>query len=264
MGVKTQISLQEINKIFPSYDFTSLIPTSSGIMDTTYIIRTCQDEFILKKYERDIKTKIQEDKKLLKELNSFGLNVPLCLKDNGEWFLYKKLKGIEPSQITTYHIQALGRFLAKLHGHTYKKSCSSNFIQNYKIPELLGYIKDDFYCYYKKLQHLNDIDLKTDGLIHGDIFKDNTVFDKRKIGVFDFIDSACGDFTFECGVALIGFGKRQNNHLFINLFLNSYNQHAPKKIQKKELLTQMQMACEFYAMLRIDKYKNTKKAKELL
>lgn len=263
MGVKTEISLAELNTLFVSYNFTKIIPTSNGIIDTTYIVQTKTASYILKKYERDIKEKIQEDIKLLTKLNSFGLNVPSFIEQSGEWFLYEKLKGSEPKVIKTFHIQALGRFLARFHSLTYKKTCNSSFMQNYEIPKLLNSIKNKHYVYYKKLQYLKKYDLIDDGLIHGDIFKDNTVFENEKIGVFDFIDSACGNFVFECGVALVGFGVFKNNY-FINSFLRTYNQKAPKKISKKELLLQIDMACGFYALLRIDAHKNTKKAKELL
>ncbi|MEA2099194.1 MAG: phosphotransferase, partial [Campylobacterota bacterium] len=162
----------------------------------------------------------------------------------------------------SHHIIALGRFLAKLHKHTYKKSASSNFLDSYEIPALLNYTKIRYFSHYKKLQFLESFEMQNDGFIHGDIFKDNTVFDGNKIGIFDFIDSGSGSFSFDCAVGLVGFGKV--NHFYINLFLNSYNQCTPKKLTKKELLLQIKVASKFYALLRINKYKNTKSAKELM
>ena len=136
-------------------------------------------------------------------------------------------------------------------------------IQKDEIKKLLSYTKQNFFTYYKKLQHLQNYNSKTDGLIHGDIFKDNTLFEKQKIAVLDFIDSACGSFGFDGAVCLVGFGARKNNY-FINLFLKIYNQKAPRKITKQEILCEIDMACGFYALKRIEGYKNTKKAKELL
>ncbi|MCD4667790.1 MAG: phosphotransferase [Sulfurimonas sp.] len=264
MGVKTLITLDEINKIFLSYDFISLTPTTSGIIDTTYIISTHHKSYILKKYERDISKKIQKDKQLLNELKLSGLNVPTCIDENKTWFLYEKLKGSTPTNIEIFHIQEVARFLAKLHKYSYKKSCDADFIKSYEIPKLLKYTKSNFFSYYKKLQFLNTYRAKNDGLIHGDLFKDNTVFDNKKIGVFDFIDSACGNFTFECAVALVGFDTLKRKNYFTNIFIKSYNQYAPKKIEKKELLKQIDMACGFYALLRIQTNKSTSQAKELI
>jgi len=260
MGIKTKISLDEINKLFSNFNFKKLTPTTSGIMDTTYIVFNKNKGYILKKYERDISTKIEDDKKLLKNLKTKGLNVPTCLDENGGWFLYKKLNGSTPKTIKSYHIIALGRFLAKLHNS--KVVHNSNFIDSYDVSSLLNYTKKNYFYHYKKLQFLESFEMKNDGFIHGDIFKDNTVFDGNKIGVFDFIDSGNGSFSFDCGVGMVGFEKV--SEFYINLFLNSYNQQTIKKLTKKELKQQIKIASRFYALLRINKYKNTKKAKELM
>jgi len=263
VGVITTITLSEINAIFPSYNFTKITPTSDGVMDTTYILHTQDSSFILKKYERQMGSKIEKDRELLKTLSSAGLNVPLLLDSNKEWYLYKKLDGKVPTNIETYHIQALARFMAKLHSQTKKMPQETLFITNYKLDETLLFTKKNFFSYYKKLQTLQTYRVKNDGFIHGDIFKDNTVFDGSKIGVFDFIDGGYGEFSFDIAVALVAFNGKKHP-LFVQLFLNTYNQKAPKKIAKDELLSMMTLASNFYALLRIQKYKNTKKAKELL
>ncbi|WP_294960619.1 phosphotransferase, partial [Sulfurimonas sp.] len=128
MGVKTRISLSELNRIFPAYNFTKIIPTASGIIDTTYIVYAGETDYILKRYERDIPHKIELDIKLLKELKSAGLNVPICLDKNDGWFIYEKLEGKHPINVKSYHIQALGRFMAKMHSETSKVKCTSNMI----------------------------------------------------------------------------------------------------------------------------------------
>jgi len=260
MGIKTKISLDEINKLFSNFNFKKLTPTTSGIIDTTYMIFTDSKGYILKKYERNISTKIEDDKKLLKNLKTKGLNTPTCLDENGGWFLYKKLNGSTPKTIKSYHIIALGRFLAKLHNS--EVIHNSNFIDNYDVSSLLNYTKKNHFYHYKKLQFLESFEMKNDGFIHGDIFKDNTVFDDKRIGVFDFIDSGNGSFSFDCGVGMVGFGKV--SEFYINLFLNSYNQHTIKKLTKKELKQHIKLASRFYALLRINKYKNTKKVKKLI
>jgi homoserine kinase type II len=264
VGIKTSITLKEINILFPSYHFVQLISTSSGVVDTTYIVLTEKREYILKKYERDIPSKIIRERELLKELNLLGLNTPLCLDEKDDWFLYKKLEGDEPTHIAIQHIKALARFLSIFHRHTFKRDCDFVFMHDYEIEKLLYFSKINFFYYYKKFQFLKSFSLKNDGLIHGDIFKDNTVFQANKIGVFDFIDSGCGSFVFECAVAYVGFGKKVNHKLFLNLFLSTYNQKAPKKISKEEFIKHLLFASRFYALLRIKRYENTKKARELL
>ena len=79
MGVITKISLEELQQIFPHYSFIKITPTLSGIIDTTYIVENTQQSFILKKYERDIKTKIKKDIELLNLLHNKGLYLFLSL-----------------------------------------------------------------------------------------------------------------------------------------------------------------------------------------
>jgi len=263
LGVKTQLTLKEAQNLFKNHIITKLIPTTSGIMDTTYI----SNNFIIKKYERVVD--VQNDIKLLEFLKSSGLNVPTCQEQNKEWFLYEKLMGEEVKNIQSYHIVALARFMAKFHSTIYahKSSFDTTYllktINKDEINKLLKYLKENFFAYYKKLQSLKNYNSKADGLIHGDMFKDNTLFQNQKIAVFDFIDSSYGNFAFDIAVCLVGFDGRKNNY-FINLFLKVYNQKAPRKITKKELLKEMNFACSYYALKRIVNYKSVKQAKELL
>lgn len=264
MGVKTHLSLEALNRLFAAYEFSSLVATDSGVIDTTYIASCVQTSYILKKYEREIAQKVEEDKALLEMLHLWGLNVPRCVESSKGWHLYEKLQGRQPRHIRSYHIQALARFLAKMHQCTYKKKSPHKMMDQKEIASNLGYAKRNFYAYYKKLQTLQGYKAKEDGTIHGDLFKDNTVFDGEKIGVFDFIDSACGNFALDAGVALLGFDVRRGKSFFISLFLGTYNQHAPKKLTKKELLASLDTASRFYTLKRIVHFKNTKKAKELM
>ena len=264
MGVKTQITLIELNNIFNSYNFTKITPTITGIIDTTYIVSTNKASYILKKFERDISHKIAQDIELLKKLKSAGLNVPLCIDKKNGWYLYEKLNGEQPRVVKNFHIQKVAKFLSKMHKETHKARCNSSKTVEDEVIEALKYVKTNFFSYYKKFEFLKNITHKNDGIIHGDIFKDNTLFNDKKIGVIDFIDSSCGAFSYDVAIALVGFDIKTNNDYFINLFLKSYNQYAPKKIKKPEVIQKMIFAANFFALKRVYRYKNTIKAKELL
>jgi Ser/Thr protein kinase RdoA (MazF antagonist) len=264
MGVVTKISLDELNSMFDSYNFIKIIPTTSGIIDTTYIVDTPTKSYILKKYERDIEHKVELDIKLLQELKSSGLNVPTCRDKKGGWYLYDKLQGEQPHNVKSYHIQAVARFLAKMHKQTSKMQCDSNCMIESEVIESLKYVKTKFFSYYKKFEFLKNFISQNDAIIHGDIFKDNTIFNGKKIGVFDFIDSSCGTFEYDVAVTLIGFDAKAHHDYFINLFLLNYNQHAPKQLKKKNVIEKMKFASNFFALKRVHKYKNSSKAKELL
>ena len=264
MGVKTQITLEGLHQLFPTYNFTKIIPTDSGIIDTTYIVYNEKQGYILKKYERDIPNKITQDKQLLKELYKKGLNVPICLDECSGWYIYSKLEGVHPLHVQSYHIQALGRFLAQLHKETTHLTCNADISFKEEILEALAYVKKHHFSYYKRFEFLKHFKHEGNALIHGDIFKDNTLFDGKKIGVIDFIDSTCGSYLFDAAVALVGFDVRENKHSHINIFLQAYNQQVISKLNKQELISTLKIASHFYALKRIYMYKNTIQAKELL
>ncbi|WP_457745579.1 phosphotransferase [Sulfurimonas sp.] len=262
MGVKSFISLEELNRLFDEYNFLTITPTTHGVVDTTYIVTTANESYILKHFERDIREKIQQEALLLKELSS-KLKVPFLIAKENHWYLYKKLSGASPKQIHYYHITALARFLASLHTQSKNIKHFEPFIKNYPLETILKNTKKEFYSFYKKLASLKSYKPKYEGFIHGDIFKDNTVFNGNSIGVFDFIDGGGGEFAFDVAVALIDFNP-SNKQSYNRLFLQSYNQKMKKKISLQTLQNYRTIAAKFYALLRIDNYNNTKKANELV
>lgn len=253
MGIKTPLLLCEANSLFRNYTFSNLQSTSSGVIDTTYIANS----YILKKYER--KVDVAADAKLLEHLGA--LNVSEHLASENGWHLYSRLEGREIQSVKLFHIQALARFMAAFHKLTKDYPCNDEFLKRYQISSKLRESKKISFYFYKRVQYLQALKLKNDGFIHGDLFKDNALFKGNKIAVFDFIDGGEGNFLFDCAVALIGFDRRE---LYINSFLRTYNQHAPKKITKVAFKEMLHIASHFYALLRAVHYKNINKAKELL
>ena len=258
MGVRTPISLEEAQALFPSYQLKNLQETTDGVMDTTYLL----DDYILKHYERDIDEKLLRDSKILELLKTKGLNTPLHLASAKGWHLYSRLEGEVPRSISYYHIQALARFLSKMHSITRHYHGGKEFLSEYNLINILEYCKEEHYFYYKKLQSIESLILRNDGFIHGDIFKDNTLFHGEKIGVFDFIDGGVGAFCFDVAVALVAFNAHKRKS-YMKLFCKTYNQHAPRKIQLQSIEKHIKNAAKLYGLLRIEKYKNPKKAKEL-
>ena len=257
MGVQSFLSLQEAQALFSEYSLTQLTPTTNGVVDTTYL----SQKYILKKYERPIQETIQKDSLRLKKLHTAGLNVSQLIAQSDEWYLYERLQGASPTTISYYHIQALARFMAKLHSQNLP--AQSEFIGQYELKKKLFTLKKTSYFYYKKLLPLKDFQESLDGFIHGDIFKDNTLFDGEKIGVIDFIDGGLGSFAFDITVALLSFNPKNKTSLN-HLFTNTYNQHAPKKINLVTLKKYRKIAAEFYALLRLDAQQSFSRAKELL
>jgi len=262
MGVKSKLTLKEAQQLFADFHLTQLLPTTDGVMDTTYIANATTQSYIIKKYERDIASKIAFDTKLLNDLRNNGLNVPKLLAKRGDWYLYTKLEGESPKRGAFYHLQILGSFVAKLHRYTKKISTKRDFFANYPLQKILSQLKTKHFYYYKQLASLPHKSTKTEGFIHGDIFKDNTLFKGRDVALFDFIDGGDGSFAFELGVILLSFNP-SSRRSYDQILLQSYNQHAPRKIRYKELQNEKRKAAKLYALLRINHYQNIKQAKKL-
>ena len=257
MGIKRDMTLQEAEALFPAFHLNNLRKTENGTVDTTYLL----DGYILKYYEREIDKQIEEDTLRLELLKNAHLQVSTLLASQKGWHLYKRLEGRVPKTVSYYHIQALARFMAKLHNQ--KLPAQDEFIERYQVEKKLLVLKHESYFYYKKLAPLKDFQESYDGFIHGDIFKDNTVFNGEQIAVFDFIDGGLGSFAFDIAVALLSFNpKNKSSHN--RLFLSTYNQHAPKKIALKTLHEYRKIASLFYALVRISSGQNIARVKELL
>jgi len=262
MGVKSPITLKELKALFDNYNFTKLTATKDGVIDTTYIASTDERSYILKRYERDIQQRVAHDSALLHQLSS-TLNVPYLIDSKEGWYLYKRLKGSSPKTISYHHIQLLARFMAKLHQRSLYIKERPSFVGSYPIEGILNDTKRSFFAHYKKLEMLKGYNPPCDGFIHGDIFRDNTIFSESKIGIFDFIDGGCGSFAFDIAVALLDFNKT-NKPSYNRLFLRTYNQCSKKRFTLQEIQQSRVVAAKFYGLLRIDNYKNTKKANELI
>ncbi|WP_151901379.1 phosphotransferase [Sulfurimonas hydrogeniphila] len=262
MGVKTELTLEQLCRIFPDYGFKQIIPTTNGIMDTTYIVKNSKNSYILKKYERETGKKVQTEQALLKHLFTCKLNTPQFLEEKNGWYLYSKLQGSMPKNIQLFHIRALARFLAQFHTVSKDFTDASPFLNAYNINSMLDFVKKNHFYYYKKLCSLQNLRQKNEGFIHGDIFKDNTLFHKNNIAVFDFIDGGLGEFAFDASVALLSFNPK-NRQLYTKMFLATYNQKRNKKITTAKLQKQRNIAANFYALLRINHDKKTKRAKEM-
>jgi homoserine kinase type II len=265
VGVQTKLTLTEANKLFKELEFVKLLPTQDGVMDTTYIAKTTEGaHYILKKYERDIPEKITFEVKLLLSLHQQGLNVPLLLRKEKEWYLYTKLSGKSPKHPQLFHLRQLGRFVAKMHQVTQHYNSSTDFFDNYTLEAILRQQKTKHFYYYKKLLTLTQHQKGAlDGFIHGDIFMDNTLFEAQKVALFDFVDGGNGSFAFELGVIALSFNLKRRKS-FYRILLQSYNQHAPRKISQCQLDKGLQKAAQLYTLLRLNRQGSTEKVKELV
>ena len=195
MGIKREITQDELPSKYQKF---TLKETQDGLTHLVYLL---EDKYVLKIVENTNKKAIFAEKKLLTNLQN--LCVPKLLdiyeKENYTMIFYTQKKGKSLSTLNTSNIKDIALFLKDFHEisqdlsseneKVYEKSYLKSLILQTKKSLLLQYFEDI------------EIQLKNDGVIHGDLFYDNAKFcDGTLSGVYDFIGACEGDFIFELAV----------------------------------------------------------------
>ncbi len=248
MGVKTPLTLQEANTLFATYHFSRITATTHGIIDTTYIVSDQSARYILKKFEAASPRQTAAEQKLLQRLHACQISVPLRLASAQEWHLYSLLPGETLGTLNTLQTCRLGQTLAVMHRSSAHRSTERTLFDTEQIARDLERLRQKTFHYYKKFHYLQHCSFKDDGIIHGDIFLDNLLFDKNYLGVIDFIDAGDGAFLFDLAVAA---AACVNSPTKLRLLVKSYNAKTSQKITLQSLLPIMQIAADYYTLKRL-------------
>ena len=254
MGIKTMLNISQL----PSkYHNLSLRATVDGVSDSVYFLG---DEYILKYYEDSNKDEIENEIKLLDILSHLAVpKVVDKLYINSKFVLiYSRIFGESIYNPSVDNIKEIAIFLREFHQAT--KNISNNNIKLFKKDRLLEIITKYEYTplldFYRKIE----IDLRDDGIIHGDLFVDNAKFlDNRIGGVYDFSDACVGDFYFDLAVVAISwcYDKVNINHQKIQTLLKYYK----SELGFNEFKPYIQYALLYYATTR---YINDRDYNELI
>ncbi len=253
MGIKTALTLDEANRLFDTYRFTAIHPTTEGVIDTTYIVDDKETSYVLKRFEEADAPQIALERALLARFGACGVAVPQHLCSAADWHLYTRLPGRSPKSASLRQLQSLARALAKMHRCAQGLSAPQQLVDATKISASLNRLKESRYGHYAALRHLRFYTPENDGLIHGDLFPDNTLFNAHHVGIIDFIDAGEGSFAFDLGVTALAWAHRGSTTGRLRLFLQAYNQIAPRKIGLPALLETFKQAAAFYTLSRMVK-----------
>lgn len=253
MGIKTALTLDEANRLFDTYRFTAIRPTTEGIIDTTYIVDDNATSYILKRFEEADAAQIALERALLARFEACDITVPQHLCSAADWHLYTRLPGRSPKSASLRQLQSLARVLAKMHRCSQGLSAPQQLIDATKISASLNRLKQNRYSHYTALRHLRFYSPQNDGLIHGDLFLDNALFNAHHVGIIDFIDAGEGSFAFDLGVTALTWAYRGSTTGRLRLFLQAYNQQAPRKIGLPTLLESLKEGAAFYTLSRMVK-----------
>ncbi len=250
MGIKTPLTIEDIK---PFFNVDILSPTQSGVRDTVYIL---DNKYILKLFEKSTKESLDEELKLLnlcKELPISKIEKePFILKGKPA-LIYKKCEGSILEQSSKSAIEQIAKFLKEFHSLT-KGLQSSNeaLFTKQKVQKL---IDESGYDRFQNVFDSIDIELKNEGIIHGDLFIDNAMFKDEKLScVFDFNEACTGDFIFDLSVSAISFCKDDKEY---KILLKAYG----SDIGLDEFKEYIKYAMLYYA---INRYLDNRDYKSLL
>lgn len=196
MGVKTVITLEDLPS---SLGVTSFEASMDGVMDSVYFL---DGDRVVKIFETASEEAVEEELKLL----SYCETLPVA-KPVGEVFwvqskptlIYRRCRGESLKCARIDQIREIGAFLRGFHDLTAaRQSTNERLFEKSRLKQMIQETKSEIFdTIVKKI----DLTLCNDGIIHGDLFLDNALFEEGILScVIDFTQACNGDFLFDLAV----------------------------------------------------------------
>ncbi len=287
MASYTQITLKDAEVILHLYGRSgvkSCTPLSLGISNSNYRVEL-ENEIVLLKISNDKNQAQLSDEQAilvyLKEcsypysLKPYALTSGEFIYTYGNYFgvLFPFVQGIPPGP-SDFTCSEVGRAIATLHSlkHDQNKleTLRSHEAVGFGAHEISEYVKtkncppdfkkmfhdlfpDSLDTYFKASKNLEK------GIIHGDLYYDNTLFDHNKIStVLDFEQAGRGEYLLDLGISISGTCLEKGRVItpLVNSYLSGYEALRPMPTIEKQLLDQAIMLGLFSISLwRIKRFK---------
>lgn len=252
MSVYTSLSGEEIQEIGRAYGLclTHHQSIHSGIENSNYFVQNEDGrEFVLTLFEELNAQEAAFLAPLLQYLNGEGILVaaPLLAKNGQSLLSFKdkpiqlapRLLGMHPEQVSVAQANIMGQQLAKLHlalkkyplkrpnahgAAWWQKEANTARHSMSRVEQLvLDTVLQDFE------ESIEDFDDLPKGLIHGDLFRDNTLFEADSLcGILDFSETSHDYWLLDIAICINDFCSdwpqvTLNNALY-QAFLSGYTQ----------------------------------------
>ena len=264
MSVYTQLSLTDIQRFAQQYslEIVSCQPIQSGIENSNYFVQNNDGrEFVLTLFEELNAEEAAFLAPLLQHLQQAGVSVAAPLTaGNGQCLLTlkgkpaqlaRRIAGTHPQPVTVAQCTAMGKALATLHLALKKHPLKRHNAHGLKWWQaeakkarakmtaieqlLLDTVLDDFE------ETIEDFDDLPKGLIHGDLFRDNTLFDGDQLtAILDFSEAGKDYWLLDIAITVNDFcsdwpNVSLNTDLY-QAFLAAYQQVRPLTDDEQEVL----------------------------
>ncbi len=285
MASYTQITLEEAKNILSLYglkDIVRLTPLSLGISNSNYRVEL-KDQTVLLKISNDKNAEeLREEQKVLQLIKEyqypFSLKPFITTKDesvyeHGPYYgvLFPFIEGIPPGP-SDYTCHEVGRALATLHA----LNIPSSALHKIRRHEKVGFGAKEIFEYCKKpkcpqdfkeafaeffpdrLQAFLDSPFDT-GIIHGDLYYDNTLFDQNKLSVvLDFEQAGIGEYILDIGISISGTCLEKGRIIMplVKSFLEGYeSKRTLPAIEKKYINDAIILGLLSISLWRIKRFK---------
>lgn len=264
MSVYTPLALADIQSFAKQYGLAivSCQPIQSGIENSNYFVQNDDGrEFVLTLFEELNAEEAAFLAPLLQHLQQAGVSVAAPLTaNNGSSLLTlsdkpaqlaPRIVGTHPQPVTVAQCTAMGQALATLHLALKKYPLKRHNAHGLKWWQaeakkarakmtaieqlLLDTVLDDFE------ETIEDFDDLPKGLIHGDLFRDNTLFDGDKLtAILDFSEAGKDYWLLDIAITLNDFCSDWPNVNFnpelCQAFIDAYQQVRPLTDDEQEVL----------------------------
>lgn len=226
MDAHTQLQEAGIREIAGSYDLTIVDYESiaAGSANSNYLLRAQQASYVLTVFEDSSFALTVEHGRLLSLLKEYAFPSPRpLLAVNGQIAISHKAKPVMMKEYVAGRVyrhpdktmlHQLGTAMAKLHQVPCPDSLSNRRPYGVqKLSSIRGQGLDTEYEGWiaKRLSCLEQQRPQglPRGLVHGDIFYDNVLFEgTRLMAIIDFEDAACEDKVFDLGMGIVGLCRK--------------------------------------------------------
>jgi homoserine kinase type II len=224
MSVFTTLSLEEVREFLCDFDLgeiTELRGIAAGITNTNYFVVTANNRYVLTIFEKNKLEELGYFADLMTFLAQKDVLCPLPIADKNGLCLHllkgkpammvSCLNGTDILAPTIHQVEQVAYALAHMHvkGANFKQADINQRDKAWRVATaqkvLPKLAKDDQVLLQAELDYLHGLNLSAlpHGVIHGDLFRDNVLFDGDNLGGFIDFYYACQDvLAYDVAIAV--------------------------------------------------------------
>ncbi|MFD0929251.1 homoserine kinase [Methylophilus glucosoxydans] len=258
MSVFTTLSLDEVRLWLAPFnvgELQTLRGIAAGITNTNYFVETSESRFVLTVFEKNDFDELPYFVHLMTHLSQHGIQCPSPIVDKEGVALHRIhgkpalmvscLRGSDVSQPNLTQIEAVAQTLARMHlaGMAFHEQSHNQRGQGWRVmtaqqvmPKLAP-VQQHLLQEELQFQHGLDLSGLPHGVIHGDLFRDNVLFDGNVLGGFIDFYYACHDvLAYDVAIAVNEWCVDANG-VFVDdklaVFMNAYHAVRPFTAEEK-------------------------------